>query len=260
MDKMLGSEQITTLITALGTGIGPGEPKMGGFSLEKARYHRIIIMTDADVDGSHIRTLLLTFFYRQMPQLIEAGYLYIAQPPLYRAKRGGDERYLKDDKALEDFQLEKALGNARLVLADGREMAGADLVAEVELLRQSSGRIRRLAGLHVPAEYIEQAAVAGALGAEPDLATAQAFAARLDGIALPAERGWKATVEGGDINLFRVVRGVTERFSLTAAMLHTGDARWLDERREVFAREFAEPVRLRFDSHRGDGIWPDGHA
>ena len=257
MDKMLGSEQITTLITAMGTGIGPGEPKMGGFSLEKARYHRIIIMTDADVDGSHIRTLLLTFFYRQMPQLIEAGFLYIAQPPLYRAKRGGDERYLKDDKALEDFQLEKALANARLVLADGRQMAGEALTAEVELLRQTAGRIRRLSG-NVPPEYIEQAAVAGALGAEPDLAVAQAFAARLDGIALPAERGWKATVDGGDINLARIVRGVTERFSLTAAMLHTGDARWLDNKREVFAREFAEPVRLWFDATEATARGPMG--
>jgi len=247
IDKMLASAEIGTLITALGTGIGPGEPSRGGFSLDKLRYHRIVIMTDADVDGSHIRTLLLTFFYRQMPQLIEAGYLYIAQPPLYRAKRGNDERYLKDDRALEDFLLEKALSNARLAFADGRLLEGAALADEVEVLRQMSGRIKRLSG-NLPSEYIEQAAMAGALRAEPDLALAQIFAARLDAMAPPAERGWMASIDGGAINLARVVRGVTERFSLSAALLHTGDARWLDERRKIFETDFAEPAKLFFDS------------
>ena len=247
IDKMLASAEIGTLITALGTGIGPGEPSRGGFDLGKLRYHRIVIMTDADVDGSHIRTLLLTFFYRQMPSLIEAGYLYIAQPPLYRAKRGNDERYLKDDRALEDFLLEKALANARLAFADGRVLEGAALAEEVEVLRQMSGRIKRLAG-NLPPEYIEQAAMAGALHAEPDLARAQVFAARLDAMAPPAERGWIASVDLGGITMARVVRGVTERFSLTAALLHTGDARWLDERRKIFETDFAEPAKLSFDS------------
>ncbi len=145
MDRILSSAEIGTLITALGTGIGDADPAKGGFDLAKLRYHRIIIMTDADVDGSHIRTLLLTFFFRQMPKLIEAGHLYIAQPPLYRAKRGNEERYLKDDRALEDFLLEKALANARLVLADGRVLEGAALAEEADALRAAARRLKRLA-------------------------------------------------------------------------------------------------------------------
>src|SRR4051812_16746875 len=175
VDKMLSSAEIGTLITALGTGIGPGEPAKGGFDANKLRYHRIVIMTDADVDGSHIRTLLLTFFFRQMPELIERGHLYIAQPPLYRAKRGNDERYLKDDRALEDFLLEKALSGASLTLGGDRTVAGPELKAEVEQLRQVASRIRRLAAT-VPAEIVEQASVAGALTLDLDRATAAAAA------------------------------------------------------------------------------------
>ncbi|MBY0338606.1 MAG: DNA topoisomerase (ATP-hydrolyzing) subunit B [Acetobacteraceae bacterium] len=248
VDKMLGSAEIGTLITALGTGIGPGEPAKGGFSLDKLRYHRIVIMTDADVDGSHIRTLLLTFFFRQMPQLIEAGHLYIAQPPLYRAKRGQEERYLKDDRALEDFLLEKALHNARLAYADGRDLSGEELATAVEGLRQTSARIRRMAST-VPADILEQAAVAGIL--TPDagraLERAQDLAARLDAIALPAERGWKVTADESGVALFRTVRGVAERHALTPAMLRSAEARWLDERRDTLARDFREPARLVLD-------------
>jgi len=250
MDKMLSSAEVGTLITALGTGIGPGPADKGGFSAEKLRYHRIVIMTDADVDGSHIRTLLLTFFFRQMHELIGRGHLYIAQPPLYRAKRGGEERYLKDDRALEDFLLEKALANAHLRLADGRDLRGAELREAVETLRQVQARIRRLAA-QVPPGIVEQAAVAGALTLDADRALngAAVLARRLDALAPENERGWKATADATGLSLYRTVRGVTERHALDTAALKSAEARWLDERRESFAADYgAGPATLGFDS------------
>jgi DNA gyrase subunit B len=241
---------VGTLITALGTGIGPGPTEKGGFDAGKLRYHRIVIMTDADVDGSHIRTLLLTFFFRQMHELIARGHLYIAQPPLYRAKRGQEERYLKDDRALEDFLLEKALAGARLRFADGRELRGDELREHVETLRQVQSRIRRLAS-QVPAEIIEQAAVAGALTLDADRApqAAALLQQRLDTLAPANERGWKATADGATLSLGRVVRSVAERHVLDMTALKSAEARWLDERRAVFAQDYAAgPAMLGFET------------
>ena len=170
-DKMLGSQEIGTLITALGTGIGTEE-----FDADKLRYHKIIIMTDADVDGAHIRTLLLTFFYRQMPELIERGHLYIAQPPLYKVTRGKSERYLKDERELEDYLIANGLQEAVLKLASGEERAGVDLHDVVEQARV----IRNvLAGIHsrYNRKVVEQAAIVGVLNAEIFGDAAKAYAA-----------------------------------------------------------------------------------
>jgi DNA gyrase subunit B len=247
-DRMLSSAEIGTLITALGTGIGRGEPELGGFDITKLRYHRIVIMTDADVDGSHIRTLLLTFFFRQMPQLFERGHLYIAQPPLYRAKRGNEERYLKDDPALDAYLLEKALGEATIVYADGSQLAGGALIEEAAMLREATSHLRGLAG-HVPVALLEQAAIAGALTLEAmSAANAQILARRLDEVSLPTERGWIVSADAAGLTLGRTVRGVGERYTLDAPALRSADARWLAERTAVFAGRFDTPALLRLDS------------
>ena len=228
-DKMLGSQEIGTLITALGTGIGRDE-----FNPDKLRYHKIIIMTDADVDGAHIRTLLLTFFYRQMPELIERGNLYIAQPPLYKVSRGKSEQYLKDERALEDYLIVTGLEDAVLRLASGEERAGEDLRKLVEDARQ----IRNiLLGLHsrYSRKVIEQAAIAGVLNpavAEDEQkgqAAAAYIAKRLDALEEDTERGWEGRFAADGFHFERTVRGVKEAAVIDQALLGSADARKLDE-------------------------------
>jgi DNA gyrase subunit B len=255
-DRMLSSQEIGTLITALGTGIGRGEPDQGGFDIGKLRYHKIVIMTDADVDGSHIRTLLLTFFFRQMPQLIDRGHLYIAQPPLYRAKRGNDERYLKNDGALEAFLLEKSLAGARLIYADGTVLEGPELRREVVWLREATMQLRRLSTA-APVPLLEQAAVAGALTSDTARATAaaQGLVARLNAISLPHERGWVVAVDGG-LTLSRTVRGVAEKHTLDGAALRSAEARWLADRADALMTKFREPARLKLDSQEAEANGP----
>jgi len=228
-DKMLSSQEIGTLITALGTSIGKDE-----FNADKLRYHKIIIMTDADVDGAHIRTLLLTFFFRQMPELIERGHLYIAQPPLYKVSRGKSSQYLKNEKALEDYLIAVGLDDAVLELSSGEVRAGQDIL---ELI-QDALRLRTLLdGLHsrYSRAIVEQAAIAGALNLELShdreayAAMAQDVARRLDLIAEETERGWEGSVAtDGGLRFERMVRGVKEFAHIDMALIGSSDARHLD--------------------------------
>jgi DNA gyrase subunit B len=230
-DKMLSSDQVGTLITALGAGIGRDD-----FNIDKLRYHKIVIMTDADVDGAHIRTLLLTFFYRQMPEVIERGYLYIAQPPLYKATKSRQSRYLKDDAELEAYLMDEGVDGATLDLASGERLLGADLLALVQAARGAKANIERLAA-RAPAFAIEQAALAGLLqDGGGDLAKA---AARLDLYAEEGDGAWtgEAAATGG-YAFSRIRRGVSERIVLDDLLLQAADARRLSERAMTMAETF----------------------
>ena len=227
-DKMLSSNEIGTLITALGTGIGREE-----FNLEKLRYHKIIIMTDADVDGAHIRTLLLTFFFRQMPELVNDGHIYIAQPPLYKVSRGKSEQYLKDEAALQDYLIDNGLSDTVLQLGSGEERAGEDLRSIIEEARSVRTFIE---GVHTRYDrmVLEQAAIAGALDVEmvQDDSEANAAAAnvakRLDAVSDEFERGWGGSFNGESGYLFeRTVRGVKEVARLDMPLIASADARKL---------------------------------
>ena len=228
-DKMLSSEMIGTLIMALGTGIGRDE-----FNIDKLRYHKIILMTDADVDGSHIRTLLLTFFFRQMPEVLERGHIYIAQPPLFKVSRGKSETYIKNERALDDYLVTGGLDDSLLVLGTGEICAGSDLASIVEEARQVKNLIGAVHSRYSPA-VVEQAAIAGALNPEvaKDPARAQELAAkiaqRLDAISDDIERGWEGQFDGERYLFSRTVRGVKEVAMLDGALISSLEARKLDE-------------------------------
>ncbi len=240
-DKMLSSDQVGTLITALGAGIGRDD-----FNIEKLRYHKIIIMTDADVDGAHIRTLLLTFFYRQMRELIDRGYLYIAQPPLYKAERGKSERYLKDDAELETFLIDEGVSGQTLILKDGQQIGGQDLsvrVHEAALFRAASARL----SLRAPPAAVEQAALAGALTEGAGQDEASATAVRLNRMAEEGEDTWEGAFEDEAMVLRRVVRGVEERAALDRSILAMPDARRLAERAARLEGLYDETAILRHE-------------
>ena len=245
-DKMLGSGEIATLITALGTGIGRED-----FNVGKLRYHKVIIMTDADVDGSHIRTLLLTFFYRHMTALVEQGHLYIAQPPLYRAQRGKGSVYLKDDRALEDYLLDAGLEDAVLTFHDGNQHAGADLREIIEIARRAKALMTPLLQHLGNPDVIEQAAILGVF--KPELLAAgdqsrevaQIIARRLDGLAERYERGWSSDVRDDGAFVFkRTLRGVTATHVIDGALMRSAEARRLDELAATFQAQYERPGTL----------------
>lgn len=229
-DKMLNSAEIGTIITALGTGIGRDD-----FNPDKCRYHKIIIMADADVDGSHIRTLLLTFFYRQMPELIERGYIYIAQPPLYKVKKGSSILYIKNEREMENYLNRGGCDDATLIKADGEQIVGEDLVAVVEQNRRAHSLIVNLSKT-VPEKIVEQMAIMGifspALRANPEemKAALTTLAGRLDSLEAEYDKGWKAELtDGHDIKFTRTLRGVTEEHVMELKILESQEAQMINE-------------------------------
>lgn len=255
-DKMLGSAEIGTLVTALGTSIGSED-----FNPDKVRYHKIIIMTDADVDGSHIRTLLLTFFYRQMPELIERGYLYIAQPPLFGVKRGQSVTYMKNQKALDDYLVNSGTHNALLELESGTRLMGEDLKHLVLKAQNARTHILGLTQRIPHQAAVEQAAILGLLTPntledENRASACEALAARMNKVDFSQEEGeaWRADPEAFNEDAFgvtRLIRSVQEKIHFTRAALETGDAHRLNLLKDELKEFFTETSRLSFGK---DGV------
>jgi DNA gyrase subunit B len=258
IDKMLSSAEIGTLVTAIGTGIGQED-----FDVTKCRYHKIILMADADVDGAHIRTLLLTFFYRQMRPLIDAGYVYIAQPPLYRAKRGSSEVYLKDERALEDYLIDGGIdGMVLTVGSDGSQRAGQDLRQLVEKARAAKAYVTPLARRVGSRDAVEQAAILGVL--DPDLlsdegkakAASDYIAKRLNALSPETERGWVGTATKDGMVFERKLRGETDRCVIDSVVINSVEARRLVETAGEFQKVYGRFAKLRAGEREVDITGP----
>ena len=253
LDKMLSSAEIGTLITAIGAGVGNND-----MDVEKIRYHKVIIMTDADVDGSHIRTLLLTFFFRHMRPLIEKGYLYIAQPPLFRAKRGQSEVYLKDQRELDGYLVDAGLKDAVLTTADGQQLAGPDLTA-ITGQAVTASRMIEVVGRQVGnRDVVEQAAIAGLfnIGVLTNDEAAAYLAKRLEAIASVLEKGWQGHIEdtpyGKAIIVERRLRGITERHVIDQRIINLVEAQHLDQMAAHLQSHYSKAAQFRFGAQTLD--------
>ena len=237
-DRMLNSDTITSLITTLGAGIGKDD-----FDIDKVRYHKVIIMTDADVDGAHIQTLLLTFFYRHMPAAIERGYVYVAKPPLYRVSRGKQQAYLQNEKEYDDYLMDALAADGSIALADGTQIAGADLKRVLGLCANAKTILSPLSSI-MPIRFIEGCALNNCLVGE-NCAT-DGVEQMLDSGELDFEKGWKVARDASGINIMRTLRSVTESYHLPTSALESAEIRaWtrMPGREELVAM-FAKPVVL----------------
>ncbi len=253
---MLSSAEIGTLITALGTSVGRDD-----FNIEKLRYHKIIIMTDADVDGSHIRTLLLTFFFRQMPTLIERGYLYIAQPPLYRVARNKTEKYLLDNRAFESYLIDLGVAEATLKLSNGQSFTTGGLKRLLEAAQVLKPSIDAIAGRVGRQDVVEQAALAGAFAASFDdpAIIAKRLAANMDKVDADPQALWEGKYDSErGFSLQRNLRGVPENSLLDVDLLKSGEARKLEAGIAEFMPLFNQSAELLVDDNdpiRVAGPW-----
>ncbi|QCE33855.1 DNA topoisomerase (ATP-hydrolyzing) subunit B [Acetobacteraceae bacterium] len=243
-DRMLGSAEIGTLITALGAGIGQSQIDSNGLNMDKLRYHKVVIMTDADVDGSHIRTLLLTFFFRQMPELIEEGYLYVAQPPLYRAKRGQEEKYLKDETALDKYLLDRAVRGITLVSENGTEWSDDTLLELAEQFLKISEDFKSLSLItNTPVDLLEAAAISGILSQDSSVREAhlEPFKKRLSSLG----EGWSSAVTEFGLVCNYSYRGTNEKWIIEQNVLATPEARRISANHNRIKDLFSAPLILK---------------